>query len=345
MAIIWRLIGSTFCVQRESSPQRHAGTVQGLLFERAIQIPPCGSGARVRARRDLRSRELFTHLEIADAHKLSRIACTLCPNIPVDVLGNPNHHSKRLVIRFGQATESPILEQIQPVIYSHPQVPGTVFQHGGDLITGKTIAHCEWRRWFRSQCDQASHHLRPKLCRLWLARTPAAISFPNPSSDENVVTARIAKAVYSACSSSPDDSFSVFKKSVYRVAGQALGLVHNAPPHFHGFERVPCLVPTQRLPSWSNDQGVNAELASIESGGHEWSTALPHFNRASPSPGPSASMPDPDRSFGTTCHGHYPSLSCVGFQRVNRVDLRDAAMPVDKRRLPSQPEAALPVSQ
>ena len=92
------------------------------------------------SRRNLRRGKFFTHLEIADAHKLSRFACALCPDIPVDVLGHSNHHSKRLVIRFGEATESPILEQIQSVIHSHPQVAGAVFQHGGDLITRKTIA-------------------------------------------------------------------------------------------------------------------------------------------------------------------------------------------------------------
>ena len=92
------------------------------------------------SRRNLRGREYFAHLEIAYAHKLSRIACTFCPNVAVDVLGHSNHHSKRLVIGFGEATESPILEEIQSVIHSHPHVPGVVFKHGGDLIPRKTVA-------------------------------------------------------------------------------------------------------------------------------------------------------------------------------------------------------------
>src|SRR5271167_2549763 len=71
-------------------------------------------------RRKLRRRKHFTYLEIADAHKLLRFASTLCPDIPIDVLDQPNHHTKRLLIRFREATESPILEQIQIVVHSYP---------------------------------------------------------------------------------------------------------------------------------------------------------------------------------------------------------------------------------
>ena len=91
------------------------------------------------SRRNLRRGEFFAYLEIAYAHKLARLACTFCPNIAVDVLGHSDNHSKRLVIGFRQATEPPIFEQIQPVIYSHPHVSGVVFNHRGDLIARKTV--------------------------------------------------------------------------------------------------------------------------------------------------------------------------------------------------------------
>ena len=79
-------------------------------------------------RRNLRRREHLTHLEIADANKFLGFASTLCPDIPLDVLDHPNHHTKWLMIRFGEASELPILEQIQTVVHSHPHVAGSVFQ-------------------------------------------------------------------------------------------------------------------------------------------------------------------------------------------------------------------------
>ena len=104
-----------------------------------IQIPPCGSGARVRAAGTCDVRELFPDLEIADAHQLSRITVTRRPNIAIDVLRHSNHQSKRLVIWFGETAEAPSLNMIQAVIHSHPQVSGAVFEHGSDLMTRKTI--------------------------------------------------------------------------------------------------------------------------------------------------------------------------------------------------------------
>ena len=128
----------SLCVEREC--------LQNAMAEQRkvpLQSAYPNSSLRIRregtARRNLRRRELFTHLEIADTHKLSRITGALCPNIAVNVLCHSNHQPKRLVIRFGQAAEPPILEQIESVIHSHPQVSGAVFQHGGDLITRKTI--------------------------------------------------------------------------------------------------------------------------------------------------------------------------------------------------------------
>ena len=40
----------------------------------------------------------------------------------------PTTSPKRLVIGFGEAAEAPILEQIQSVIHSDPQVSGAVFK-------------------------------------------------------------------------------------------------------------------------------------------------------------------------------------------------------------------------
>ena len=106
-------------VQREFSLNALAELYEVSLSSRYPNSPiwirsqhPC--------RRNLRRRKHFTHLEIADANKLLRFASTLCPDIPVDVLDQPNHHPKRLMIRFGEATELPVLEQIQPVVHSHP---------------------------------------------------------------------------------------------------------------------------------------------------------------------------------------------------------------------------------
>jgi hypothetical protein len=83
--------------------------------------------------------EHIAHLEIAYPHELSwSAACG--PDISVDILSESNHHSERLVVWFRQATEPPILEEIQAVVYAHPHVAGAVFEHGGDLVPRQTIA-------------------------------------------------------------------------------------------------------------------------------------------------------------------------------------------------------------
>src|SRR5271166_6263041 len=90
------------------------------------------SSVRVRSeamsRRNLRSRELFSHFKIADAHQFSAIAYAFCPNIAVDILGHCNDQSKRLVIWSGDWAEAPVVEQIKSIVHSHPQVPSSVFE-------------------------------------------------------------------------------------------------------------------------------------------------------------------------------------------------------------------------
>ena len=96
----------------------------------------------VRSRRNLRVRKHVAHLEIAYSHELPWSAAC-CPDISVDILGQSNHHSERLVVWFRQATESSIFEEIESVVYAHPHVAGAVFQHGGDLVPRQTIAPAE----------------------------------------------------------------------------------------------------------------------------------------------------------------------------------------------------------
>jgi hypothetical protein len=109
---------------QDAVPEQRDISFTGLYPNSSVWI-----GSEIMSRRDLRIIEDFPHLEIAYAHKLSRFACAFCPNIPVDVLGYPHHHSERLVIRFRDPTKSAIYEEVQSVIYSHPQVAGVVFQH------------------------------------------------------------------------------------------------------------------------------------------------------------------------------------------------------------------------
>ena len=71
----------------------------------------------------------------------------------------------------------------------------------------------------------------------------------------------------------------------------------------------------------------------------------PFISRPSPRPGPEAKMPTQRESIGTTRQTRDPGVSYVGFQPLDRVRLRDAVMPVDKGRLPSEPKAAFPVRQ
>jgi hypothetical protein len=64
------------------------------------------------ARWNLRRRQLFAHLEIANTHKLSRATRALSPNISIDVLGDANYQSQRLVIRYRKGKEVTVFEQV-----------------------------------------------------------------------------------------------------------------------------------------------------------------------------------------------------------------------------------------
>ena len=49
------------------------------------------------------------------------------------------------MVRFGEATEAPLLEQIKAVIHSYPHVPGAVFEQRRHLTTRKTIPRANGR--------------------------------------------------------------------------------------------------------------------------------------------------------------------------------------------------------
>ena len=57
----------------------------------------------------------------------------------------PTTRPERLVIRVGEASKAPTLEQVQPVIHSHPEVAGAVFHHRGNLMARQTIARANGR--------------------------------------------------------------------------------------------------------------------------------------------------------------------------------------------------------
>ena len=44
------------------------------------------------------------------------------------------------MVTFGEAAESPVLQLIERVIYSYPQVSGMVFEQRRDLLTRETMA-------------------------------------------------------------------------------------------------------------------------------------------------------------------------------------------------------------
>ena len=128
--IIWRFNGA---------PPLFSGTVVSRTpfrnsaispFRVSIQIPPCGSGARLCPGGTCDARNTLAHPEIAYADKLSRTACTFRPNIPVDVLGHSNHHSKRLDdCGLGRRRNRPSLKRYSPSSTPTQRLPGAVFQH------------------------------------------------------------------------------------------------------------------------------------------------------------------------------------------------------------------------
>ena len=72
--------------------------------------PPFWVGSDGISKQSFRLGELFLYLEIADTHKLSRIADALCPNIPIDVLGQSSDESQRFVILPDHSAEVAIFE-------------------------------------------------------------------------------------------------------------------------------------------------------------------------------------------------------------------------------------------
>ena len=103
--LLRRRIASWLRIQRKLCfQQRRCGTTRGLPFGSLSKF------LRVDPQRDLpggtcEAGNDFTHLEIANANKLSRFAFARRPNIAVRVLRQSHHHSKRLMVRFGDAPE------------------------------------------------------------------------------------------------------------------------------------------------------------------------------------------------------------------------------------------------
>src|SRR5277367_2325345 len=81
-------------VQREFSLNALAELYE-VSFSSRYPNSPTWIRGQLPCRRNLRRRKHLTHLEIADANKLLRFVSTLCPDVPVDVLDQPKHHTKR----------------------------------------------------------------------------------------------------------------------------------------------------------------------------------------------------------------------------------------------------------
>ena len=145
-----------------------------------------------------------------------------------------------------------------------------------------------------------------------LARTPAAASDPKPSRAEKMATRRIAETVYSICSYSPYDPFSVFKKTEYGIAGQPIRLlimVHNIAMDTKDsladgtYPEIAVVIELHR---------VDNNLTPIEGGGHKWLHSA--FLQLSKAQARSLRLyADPQRSIGTMCQACNPVLSRVGF--------------------------------
>ena len=176
----------------------------------------------MRSRRNLRGREHVAHLEIAYAHELSRPAACR-PDISVDILGQSNHHAERLVVWVRQTTESPIFEEIESVVYSHPQVAGAVFQHGGDLVPRKTIAPADRRDRPVPDAIERSVICHPDRA-VPAGQNARGQVLPQPLCSGEGDDTRISKAVDAARGSGPDDAFAVFEQRPHGIAGEAVRL-------------------------------------------------------------------------------------------------------------------------
>ena len=89
---------------------------------------------------------------------------------------------------------------------------------------------------------------------------------------------------------------------------------------------------------------MDREFAAVEAGRHEWLEHTVHQpSKASPMAG--RANAHPKGPIGTTAPTRDAGLSCVGFQRFDRVRLRDAFMPVDKGSLSSEPKSPFPITQ
>ena len=77
--------------------------------------------------RGLRRGKFLTNLEIINSHQFSGLARSLCPDVAVDVLGQPSDETQRLVILAEHPAEVAVFEYVEVVIHPYPQVPGQVF--------------------------------------------------------------------------------------------------------------------------------------------------------------------------------------------------------------------------
>ena len=127
------------------------------------------------------------------------------------------------MVWFRQATESPILEEIQSVVHSHPQVAGAVFQHRGDLVPRKTIAPADGRD--RPVPDAIERPVVRHPDRAVSAGQNARRQvLPHPLYSREGDDTRIAEAVDAARGSGPDDAFAVFEQGPHGIAGKAVRL-------------------------------------------------------------------------------------------------------------------------
>ena len=221
----------------------------------------------MRSRRNLRGREHVAHLEIAYAHELSRSAACR-PDISVDILGQSNHHSERLVVWFRQTTESPIFEEIQSVVYSHPHVAGAVFQHGGDLVPRKTVAPADGRD--RPVPDAIE---RPVICHpdraVSAGQNARGQVLSQPLYSREGDDTRIAEAVDAARRSGPDDAFAVFEQGPHGIAGKAVRLTVAFDGVSMDTNDTACIGADPQIAVTIHHQTGDADCASIKVRGHE----------------------------------------------------------------------------
>ena len=145
-AIIWRFNGEPPLFSGTLFPKCHCGTAQYLLFgslskflrvdpERGyVQAELATEGTSSRTWKS-RMRTSFRGLLAHSAQILPSMSSVIPTTIP-----------SGLMVGVREAAESPIFEQIQSVIHSHPQIPGVVFEHSGDLITREDHWPAEWMR-------------------------------------------------------------------------------------------------------------------------------------------------------------------------------------------------------